>query len=178
MVSLVMLADSALSTAARRRGLAAGSATPARVATVISRISLVNTLARLASSAFLRPSMDGPLPMAGKPEQWTSGRFYSNPGRRRQTADAMSRASLHAARSALAGREAAMLQKMHHLLCRIGGQQQAGVAGFDHAMVGKPRQLRLGHRHGAIVFAVHLRQHGAQANRHAPGDHADLTDTI
>src|ERR1700760_2984917 len=30
---------------------------------VISRISLVNTLARLASSAFLRPSMDGPLPM-------------------------------------------------------------------------------------------------------------------
>src|SRR5690242_15375864 len=63
MVSLVMLADSALSTAARRRGLAAGSATPARVATVISRISLVYTLARLASSAFLRPSMDGPLPM-------------------------------------------------------------------------------------------------------------------
>src|SRR6185437_10196626 len=63
MVSLVMFADSALSIAARRRGLPAGSATPARVATVISRISLVNTLARLASSAFLRPSMDGPLPI-------------------------------------------------------------------------------------------------------------------
>src|SRR5690349_25060223 len=75
MVSLVMLADSALSTAARRRGLAAGSATPARVATVISRISLVNTLARLASSAFLRPSMDGPLPMAGNLNNGQAGDF-------------------------------------------------------------------------------------------------------
>src|SRR5690348_14209915 len=74
-VSLVMLADNALSTAARRRGLAAGSATPARVATVISRINLVNTLARLASSAFLRPSMDGPLPMAGNLNNGQAGDF-------------------------------------------------------------------------------------------------------
>src|SRR5471030_286782 len=62
MVSLVMLADSALSIPERRRALTAGSA-PVRAAMVISRISLVKTLARLASSAFLRPSMLGPLPI-------------------------------------------------------------------------------------------------------------------
>src|SRR6185312_11075004 len=62
-ISRVMLAAKALSTAARNLALTAGSATPARVATVISRISLVKTLARFASSAFLRPSTVGPLPM-------------------------------------------------------------------------------------------------------------------
>src|SRR3546814_5545803 len=37
----------------------------------MSRISLVNTLARLASSAFLRPSMDGPLPMTRPALEWS-----------------------------------------------------------------------------------------------------------
>src|SRR5690242_1495580 len=58
-----MFAVRALSIAARRRGLLAGSPPPARAATPISRISLVNTLPRLASVAFLRASIDGPLPM-------------------------------------------------------------------------------------------------------------------
>src|SRR3989344_4231453 len=50
MVSLVMLASSALSIAARRRGLSLGSP-PVRAATVISRIILVKSLPRLASCA-------------------------------------------------------------------------------------------------------------------------------
>src|SRR5438445_11894205 len=58
-----MFAVSALSVPARRRGLVAGSAPPPRAAIVISRISLVNSLPRRASSAFLRPSILGPLPM-------------------------------------------------------------------------------------------------------------------
>src|SRR5689334_14075018 len=62
-VSLVMLADRALSIAARRRGLPAGSPPP-RAATVISRISLVKSLPRRASSALLRFSMLGPRPTA------------------------------------------------------------------------------------------------------------------
>src|SRR5690606_22385392 len=61
-VSLGMFAESALSMATRSRALPAGSA-PLRAATVISRISLVKILPRRASSAFLRPSMLGPLPM-------------------------------------------------------------------------------------------------------------------
>src|SRR5690606_32016851 len=54
MVSRVMLAVSALSTAARNRGLSAGTGPPNLAATVSSRISLVNILPRLASCAALR----------------------------------------------------------------------------------------------------------------------------
>src|SRR5688572_22036717 len=58
-----MLTDSALSTAERRRGLPDGSPPPARAATPISRMILVKILPRCASTAFLRASMEGPLPM-------------------------------------------------------------------------------------------------------------------
>ena len=45
-------------------GLLAGSPPPGpRAATLISRMSLVKILPRLASEAFLRASIDGPLPM-------------------------------------------------------------------------------------------------------------------
>src|SRR5690625_2319851 len=54
MVSRVMFAESALSTTARNRGLSAISLPPSRAATVISRISLVKILPRLASCAALR----------------------------------------------------------------------------------------------------------------------------
>src|SRR3569833_1156940 len=107
-VSFVMLAARALSTAARRRGLPLGSGTPPRVAMVISRISLVNTLARLASSAFLRPSMDGPLPMC------ISWRYRMDRG-----------AILHERCI-----EAAFAQEKGGLAGDIGGNEHACVAGL------------------------------------------------
>src|SRR5215510_12096951 len=51
MLSAGMLEALALSTAVRRRGLLPGSPPPMRAAIVISRISLVKSLPRLASSA-------------------------------------------------------------------------------------------------------------------------------
>src|SRR5512134_1861959 len=51
MLSAGMLAPLALSTAVRRRGLLSGSPPPMRAAIVISRISLVKSFPRLASSA-------------------------------------------------------------------------------------------------------------------------------
>ncbi|CFN64275.1 Uncharacterised protein [Bordetella pertussis] len=54
MLSLGMLASVALSQAMRRRGLLSGSAPPARAATVISRMILVQSLPRLASWRPLR----------------------------------------------------------------------------------------------------------------------------
>ncbi|MNH29194.1 hypothetical protein D3C79_894090 [compost metagenome] len=54
MVSRVMLLVRAAVTAARRRGLFAGSGSPMRAEVVISRISLVKILPRLASCAALR----------------------------------------------------------------------------------------------------------------------------
>src|SRR5262249_8483962 len=56
-VSFGMLAARAASTAARSRGLAAGSGKPLRAAVVNSRISLVKTLARFLSCAPLRYMM-------------------------------------------------------------------------------------------------------------------------
>ncbi|BAE52025.1 hypothetical protein amb3221 [Paramagnetospirillum magneticum AMB-1] len=56
-MSLDMLAARAATMAARRRGLAAGSGMPDLAETVSSRISLVKTLARLASCAPLRCMM-------------------------------------------------------------------------------------------------------------------------
>src|SRR5271155_5873039 len=52
-----MLAWRAASTAARKRGLAAGSGRPERAAVVISRMILVNTLPRFLSCAPLRNMM-------------------------------------------------------------------------------------------------------------------------
>src|ERR1041385_4664676 len=52
-----MLASRAASIAARNRGLAAGSGTPARAAVMISRMSLVKSLPRLASCLPLRCMM-------------------------------------------------------------------------------------------------------------------------
>ena len=49
-----MLLDNALSTAARRRGLVAGSPPPKRAAVTNSRIILVKILPRFASCAALR----------------------------------------------------------------------------------------------------------------------------
>ena len=54
MVSRFILAPSALSTAARSRGLSSTTAPPARAATTSSRINLVKSLPRLASCAALR----------------------------------------------------------------------------------------------------------------------------
>src|SRR5512147_390930 len=51
MLSAGMLAAFALSYTVRRRGLLSGSPPPRRAAIVISRISFVKTLPRLASSA-------------------------------------------------------------------------------------------------------------------------------
>src|SRR5690349_11157720 len=70
MTSLVMFADRPLSMALRRRGLAPGSPPPALAATEISRMILVKILPRRASSAFLRASMEGPLPMGMPPGTW------------------------------------------------------------------------------------------------------------
>src|SRR6185503_630753 len=56
-VSRVMLFSRAAITAARRRGLDAGSAAPSRAAVVISRISLVKTFALAASCRPLRCMM-------------------------------------------------------------------------------------------------------------------------
>src|SRR3954470_8411134 len=57
MVSRVILASRAAIVAARRRGLAAGSAAPSRAAVVISRISLVKIFALTASWRPLRCMM-------------------------------------------------------------------------------------------------------------------------
>src|SRR6185312_918845 len=169
MVSLVMLADSALSTAARRRGLPPGSATPARVATVISRISLVNTLARLASSAFLRPSMDGPLPMAIPARRdWTSGQFYPKSPAVPATRGGSTRGR----------REVPDMQEAGHQLRHLRREQQAGVAALHHAMVSQARQAGLLHRHRAVVLAIEMTKHGTQTQRHAAGDHADLARAV
>src|SRR5579883_1034755 len=56
-VSFGMLAARAASTAARRRGLAAGSGRPVRAAVVNSRMILVKTLARFLSCASFRYMM-------------------------------------------------------------------------------------------------------------------------
>src|SRR5690242_20247013 len=56
-VSLGMFASRAATTAARRRGFAAGSGSPVLAATVSSRMILVKTLARFASCAPLRYMM-------------------------------------------------------------------------------------------------------------------------
>src|SRR3546814_4055404 len=61
--ALDMFADRPLSITLRKRGLPPGSPPPALAATEISRMILVKILPRRASSAFLRPSIDGPLPM-------------------------------------------------------------------------------------------------------------------
>src|SRR5690606_7782141 len=80
--SLVMLTDRPLSIAARRRGLAPGSPPPALAATEISRMILVKILPRRASTAFLRASIEGPLPMESA---WIAGShgFYAIPSVRR-----------------------------------------------------------------------------------------------
>src|SRR3546814_6494810 len=68
--------------AVRSAGLLAGSAPLLRAATEISRMILVKILPRLASEAFLRPSMEGPRPM-GKPLSCVgSRRFYWKPAQR------------------------------------------------------------------------------------------------
>ncbi|MDQ1092351.1 hypothetical protein QE400_001764 [Xanthomonas sacchari] len=61
--SLDMFEASPLSIATRSRGLLDGSPPPARAATPISRMILVKILPRFASDAFLRASIEGPLPM-------------------------------------------------------------------------------------------------------------------
>ncbi|KAG0751864.1 hypothetical protein G6F63_016584 [Rhizopus arrhizus] len=61
--SLDMFTARPLSIATRRRGLLLGSPPPPRAATPISRMILVKILPRFASDAFLRASMEGPLPM-------------------------------------------------------------------------------------------------------------------
>src|SRR3546814_13474051 len=79
MVSLGLLIARPLSIAVRRPGFLAGSALLLRAAPEISRMLLVKILPRLASEAFLRPSMEGRRPM-GKPLSCVgSRRFYWKP---------------------------------------------------------------------------------------------------
>src|SRR5690606_730739 len=147
--SFDMLADRPLSMALRRRGLPAGSPPPALAATEISRMILVKILPRRASSAFLRASMEGPLPMGIQP-------------------GTLGKAGI------LTFREAALAQEGDGLGGGVGGEQQAAVAAFDDHVVGDPLQPCLDHGDGAVVVAVEAGEQRAQAVRHAAGDHAHL----
>src|SRR5689334_8657966 len=105
-----MFIDKALSTAVRRRGFALTSLPPARAATASSRISLVKTFPRLASCAFLRPSIAinrpiGKTPMLGSAIPAAN---YS--------------------RAALSGPEAAALEEVGHQAGDLLGEDQPRVA--------------------------------------------------
>src|SRR5690606_7146231 len=110
-----MLADRPLSIALRRRGLPAGSPPPALAATEISRMILVKILPRRASSAFLRASMEGPLPIGIQP-------------------GTLGKAGI------LTFREAALAQEGDGLGGRLGGAQQAPVDAFAEHVAGEPIQ--------------------------------------
>src|SRR5690606_11732365 len=110
-----MLADSPLSIAVRRRGFPPGSPPPARAATVTSRMILVKILPRLASVAFLRPSIDGPRPMGNFRTVAVEGAgFYP--------------LALPSSLSSVMDKPA-VGEEMRHLAGGAGGQQQAGMAG-------------------------------------------------
>src|SRR5690606_12000808 len=160
MTSLVMLADRALSMALRRRGLPPGSPPPARAATEISRISLVKIFPRRASSAPLRASIEGPLPMPAtlalyrgetsiltRPAPARSGSTHAPPG---GTASA-------------SAREGARLQEPGDLPHRLGRKQQSAVRGVDHDMVGQPGNAGLVQLDRAVVHAVEARDQRAQS---------------
>src|SRR5690606_26226120 len=160
----VMLADRPLSIALRRRGLPAGSPPPALAATEISRMILVKILPRRASSAFLRASMEGPLPMENSLERWKG-------------ADSTLVGAALAPRKAIATQasllqEPAFPQEPDGLGGGFGREQQAAVAAFDDDVVGDALEPGLNHRHGAIVLALEAGEQRAQAVRHAAGDHA------
>src|SRR3546814_4742991 len=128
MVSLGMLIARPLSIAVRRPGLLAGSAPPLRAATEISRLILVKILPRLASEAFLRPSMEGPRPM-GKPLSCVgSRRFYWKPAPR-------VRGRLAALPRRVGVAAAAGPQALDRLRARLGREQHAALARRDHQLV-------------------------------------------
>src|SRR3546814_9963747 len=151
MVSLGMLIARPLSIAVRRPGLLAGSAPPLRAATEISRMILVKILPRLASEAFLRPSMEGPRPM-GKPLSCVgSRRFYWKPAPR-------VRGRLAALPRRVGVAAAAGPQELDRLRDRLGREPQAAVAGRHHHVVGQLRAAGFPHQNRAVVVALETRQ--------------------
>jgi hypothetical protein len=69
--------------------------------------------------------------------------------------------------------EAPLAQERRHLPGRLGGKQQAGVAGVDHRMVGHARQPGLVHRHRAVMVVGEAREQRSQPVGNAAGDRAD-----
>src|SRR5690606_8438635 len=163
MTSLVMLAASALSMPLRKRGFPPGSPPPARAATEISRISLVKIFPRRASSAFLRASMEGPLPMRGSCQCWFRRwilTFY--PRGCRATTD-------HLRDGRGSALEPAVAEERDRLAGRIGGEQQAAVRGVDDQVVGQAREAGFPDRNRAVVRAVQARDQRAQSARTVAG---------
>src|SRR5690606_24765138 len=153
--SFDMLADRPLSMALRRRGLPAGSPPPARAATEISRMILVKILPRRASSAFLRASMEGPLPIAATCKPVERRGFYPcRSGACAATGEELAAmAAPTVAAQAPLLQEAALAQEGDGLGGGVGREQQAAVAAFDDHVVGDPLQPCLDHGHGAVVVA-------------------------
>src|SRR3546814_1573299 len=159
MVSLGMLIARPLSIAVRRPGLLAGSAPAVRAVTGISWMILVKVLPRLASGAFLRPSMEGPRPM-GKPLSCVgSRRFYWKPAPR-------ARGRLAALPRRVGVAEAAGPQELDRLRDRLGREQQAAVAGRDHHVVGPLRAGGFLDQNRAVVVALESRQQAARSEEH------------
>ena len=165
-----MFADRPLSIAVRRRGLPAGSPPPARAATLISRMILVKILPRLASVAFLRPSIDGPLPMSASGRvHWRGGDFTRLGAIRRR-----SPLVRHGCAEALSAGTA-----------RAGGTRPpgapprpktAGRCGWPRSTTwsASPGQPGFVDRHGAVVVAREAAEQLAQAERQRPAIDADL----
>src|SRR6478735_10420481 len=131
-----MFIDSALSTAVRRRGFALTSLPPARAATASSRISLVKTFPRLASCAFLRPSIAINRPIGTTPVLCSAipAANYS--------------------RAAVSGPEAAALQEGGHQASDLLGKHQPRMAGGYDRMVGQAGQAGLPDHDRAVVVAI------------------------
>src|SRR5436190_12486537 len=148
-----MFTPSALSIARRRRGFVFGSPPPARAATDISRITFVKTLPRLASCAFMRPSI-----AINRPIGKTPARKSKFPAAKYS-------------RGRDSGLEAAVFEEVRRHPGDLPGKHQAGVAALDHGMVRQAGHAGLPDHDGTVVLAIEAGKQLAEPDGAGAGHH-------